>query len=618
MGVSGSGKTTTGQLLASKLELPFFDADDFHPEENIKKMANNEPLNDSDRMPWLTILAESIKEWGSTTGAVLACSALKESYRQLLSEHTKHIDWVYLSGSYETIKSRMEKRAGHYMKASLLQSQFEALEAPDYAINIDIKNTLAHNVEDIIYQLKMTKKSDIGLIGLGVMGKSLSLNLASNNIKIAVYNRSDGGEAHVVSDFLEAHSDLDTISGFTSIEAFVNALSKPRKIIMMIKAGPTIDKVNTQLLPFLEEGDVVIDGGNSHYQDTIRRTEAFNLKGIHFVGCGISGGEEGARKGPSMMVGGSKTAYELVGPILEKISAKDKNHLACCAHVATDGAGHFVKMVHNGIEYAEMQLLAELYALLSTSYDNEEIASVFEEWNSGPLNSFLLEITVDILRKKDEDGYVLDRILDKAQSKGTGSWSSQVALQLGLPNTMMSSAVFSRYISVLKDSRVSYSEKIDPTSSLVYMYFDTLKAAYGFARTINHQQGFYLLKEASKVYKWQLNLSEIARIWTNGCIIRSKFMEDSIDILKRSNNYFEDDQTFDDLVNSEKYCKQLLTYGLNNRVALDAYCNAYNYWIGMTTRDSSASLIQAQRDYFGAHTYQRNDIDSDEYFHTNW
>jgi 6-phosphogluconate dehydrogenase len=418
-------------------------------------------------------------------------------------------------------------------------------------------------------------KTAFGLIGLGVMGKSISLNIADNGFPVSVYNRTSAGEAHIVTDFLEEHTSFKNIQGFTAVAEFTASIERPRKILLMIKAGAAIDSVIEQLIPFLEEGDIIIDGGNSFYKDTIKRTAYLATKKLDFVGCGISGGEEGARKGPSMMPGGTTEVYTHIAPILEKISAKDKNNKPCCVHIGTDGAGHFVKMVHNGIEYAEMQLLAELYALLSKTHNNEEIAVLFSEWNIRSEASYLLEITIAILRKKEDDQYVIDHILDKAKSKGTGSWSSKIALDLGIPSTMISSAVFARSVSSFKEKRTQLANSIPKTEASKSIEVVSLEKAYQFARIVNHQQGFKLIQEASNNYNWNLNLSEIARIWTNGCIIRSQFMETSIEILKENEDYFLDKKTFETLHVCEKYIVEMLQNGLSNRVALDTFSSAY-------------------------------------------
>lgn len=462
-------------------------------------------------------------------------------------------------------------------------------------------------------------KSVFGVIGLGVMGKSLSLNIAENGFDVSVYNRNADGEAHIVPDFLEDNKSFKNISGFTDLEGFVASLETPSKILIMIKAGNAIDAVIEQLLPFLSEGDIMIDGGNSHYLDTKRRSNLLASKNLHFVGCGVSGGEEGARKGPSIMPGGTVEGYKQIAPILEAISAKDKDGKPCCTYIGKDGAGHFIKMVHNGIEYAEMQLLAEVYAILSATKTNYEIAQILAKWNTTNVSSYLLEITIEILQKKEGDHYLLDVILDKAGNKGTGSWSSKTAFDLGSVNTMMASAVFARYISSFKEKRVALSKKLNAQlASFEFLDVDVLLKAYRFARIVNHHQGFELMNLASVENDWKLNLSEIARIWTNGCIIRSNFMEQSVAIFKASESYLEDKVIFNLLKTSENDITETIALSLKNRFPLDTFWSAYNYWISMTSEHLSANLIQAQRDYFGAHTYQRKDDDSKAFYHTNW
>ncbi|MFC4721155.1 NADP-dependent phosphogluconate dehydrogenase [Geojedonia litorea] len=462
-------------------------------------------------------------------------------------------------------------------------------------------------------------KSQFGVIGLGVMGKSLSLNLAENGIDTSVYNRSEGNEAHVVSSFLEHNSSFKNIQGFTNIDQFVASLATPRKILIMVKAGAIIDLVIDQLLPYLSANDIIIDGGNSHYNDTQRRYSDLNKNGIHFIGCGVSGGEEGARKGPSLMPGGHPQSYKLVAPILESIAAKDTKGNPCCTFIGKDGAGHFVKMIHNGMEYAEMQLLAELYALLSTSMTNEVIAELFTSWNNSDLSSYLLEITIDILRKKEGDDYLLDKVLDKAGNKGTGNWSSKTALDLGVPANIMTSALFARYLSAFKTSREQLAKQLNHKKSKgLTPDLKALENAYRMARILNHHQGFQLMQQASDVNSWELNLSEIARIWTNGCIIRSQFMEDSILYLKSSNDLLSHPSIFKTLETTEPDIIHLIQSGMINRVAVDTFWSAYNYWISMTTDRLPANLIQAQRDYFGAHTFERTDAPLNQFFHANW
>lgn len=462
-------------------------------------------------------------------------------------------------------------------------------------------------------------KSFFGVIGLGVMGSSLSLNIAEKGHRLSVYNRNTDGEQDVVSHFLERKDTTMQIQGFTNLKRFISSLERPRKILIMIKAGNAIDALIDELLPLLSEGDILIDGGNSHYVDTQKRCDLLKNENIHFVGCGISGGEEGARKGPSMMPGGNLTSYNTVAPVLESISAKDKNGNPCCTFIGNDGAGHFVKMVHNGIEYAEMQLLAELYQILSVSKSNVEIAAIFREWNNTHLTSYLLEITIAILEKKEEDIFIVDTILDKAGNKGTGSWSSKTAFDVGSVNTMMSSAVFARYISSFKLQRVVLANTLELFNKEERsVNVKALENAYYFAKIINHHQGFELMRMASKEYHWELNFSEIARIWTNGCIIRSNFMEDSMAIFKKNRSYLESRAILKQLTSLEPYVKESISNALENRIPFDSFYAAYNYWIAITTKRLPANLIQAQRDYFGAHTYQKIGASESAFFHTKW
>lgn len=465
----------------------------------------------------------------------------------------------------------------------------------------------------------MEAKSVFGVYGLGVMGSSISLNIADKGYALSVYNRTDAGEETVVKDFMGAQGNRENIQGFTDLKNFVASLQRPRKILVMIKAGPTVDLVLDQLMPMLSKGDVIIDGGNSHYFNTKRRYELARSFGIEFIGAGISGGEEGARKGPSIMPGGTKESYDLVAGILESIAAPDDSGKTCCAYIGPEGSGHFIKMVHNGIEYVEMQLLAEVYALMSINMTYEEIASTLEVWNQGESSSYLLEITVKILRKREEDAYLLDLILDKAGNKGTGSWSSKAALDLGVPSTMMSEAVFARYISSFKEGREKYSKLAasfpDKTES---PDLSLLRNAYHFSRIINHQQGFQLMEMASKTYGWKLKFSEIARIWSNGCIIKSDLMNVLHDCFKEESDLLDMPQMTDHLTKNEKAVKKVLAYGLERRVSLHCFSSAYYYWVDMTTNKLPANLIQAQRDFFGAHTYQRNDRSDDQFFHTKW
>jgi len=372
------------------------------------------------------------------------------------------------------------------------------------------------------------------------------------------------------------------------------------------------------LIPHLSKGDILIDGGNSHFSDTSKRIDYLKSKGVFFVGTGISGGEEGARNGPSIMPGGSKEGYAQIAGVLESISAKDKSNEPCCGYIGPDGAGHFVKMIHNGMEYAEMQFLAEIYGLLRSGMTNDEISAVFREWQKGELSSYLLDISAKILKKKEGNKYLLDLVLDQAGNKGTGCWSSIAALEMGQPTTVMTSALFARYLSSFKNDRSTLALKIDNLPPHEIPDLDQLKNAYLFVKWINHQQGFALIKAYSEEKKWQLNLSEIARIWTNGCIIKSALMEKCVHHFKSAEDLFEIDEITDLLRSKESSVRDILFFGLAKRISLNSISTAYDYWITMTTKQSTANMIQAQRDFFGAHTYQRIDKPEGQFFHSNW
>ncbi|WP_378174996.1 decarboxylating NADP(+)-dependent phosphogluconate dehydrogenase [Aquimarina sp. SS2-1] len=626
-GVSGSGKTTIGKKLAEKLNIPFYDADDFHPENNIKKMSDGFPLNDDDRDPWLQRLATLVKDSHRDQGAVLACSALKKKYRRILqSTNSEYIQWIFLDGDFELIEKRMKFRENHFFKKEMLVSQFEVLEKPDNGIIVDINNITDDILGEIITKLNMNK-SQLGLIGLGVMGKSLAKNLISKNFTLSVYNRHvDNYEVDIAKNFVSEQSKNDTILGFDNLNSFVQSLQQPRIIMLMVNAGKPVDEVITDLMPLLSENDCIIDGGNSHYKFTEDRSQSLAKAGIHFLGVGISGGEEGALNGPSIMPGGSRDAYERSGKILEAIAAKDKENKPCCALIGPEGSGHYVKMVHNGIEYAEMQLLAETYHSLRfyAKKSPDQIANILHNWKSNGLDSYLLEITIDILRKKEGEDFLVDKILDKAGQKGTGGWSTVASLELGMPLSTISESVMARNLSGMKSKRVIASEMYQLAGSQISeddpTFIENLKKAFYAARIINHHIGFELLKEASDEYGWGLNLSEISRIWTNGCIIKSNLMENIW-------NLFAVDHTvslllFPEIVTILKSDIEALTDTvatvLKAGYALPVFSAAAYYFLMYTSSQSSANIIQAQRDYFGAHTYQRVDKPIDEYFHTNW
>ncbi|CAL2061285.1 decarboxylating NADP(+)-dependent phosphogluconate dehydrogenase [Tenacibaculum sp. 190524A05c] len=614
MGVSGCGKSTIGNSLSQKMKIPFIDADDFHPKANIEKMSQGEALTDKDRLPWLQALNAELKTKGESDGAILACSALKEEYRKILSDNITTIQWVFLEGGFDLIKNRIEARSNHFMDATLLQSQFDTLEIPNYGMKVSCEKSPEDITNEIIREMQ---KSAFGIFGIGVMGKSLALNMLDKGVSVSVYNRDEGVEKGMVENFLK-ETDNNNAAGFTELKDFVHSLQTPRKILLMVKAGNVVDVVIDNIVPFLEKGDVLIDGGNSHYKDTERRVNSLKNKQIHFVGLGVSGGEEGALKGPSLMPGGSEEGYSHVASYLNLIAAKDENGNPCCNYIGPNGAGHFVKMVHNGIEYADMQLLAELYALLSVTKSYEEISGIFSKWNEGELSSYLLEITAKILQEKEGNSSLLDLILDKAGNKGTGSWSSVSALELGVPTTMKTAAVFARYTSSFKETRVKLSKDVRSSEINEEMNIDLLERAYDFARTINLQQGLQLIQSASEEYNWNLNLSEICRIWSSGCIIKSEKIKAFSEILKTSNNLFESKEILESLHENETAMPYVIDYSLKTRISIPCFYEAYNYWVAMTTEQSSANMIQAQRDFFGAHKFQRVDAEQDKMFHHNW
>lgn len=619
MGVSGVGKSTIGNLLSKQLNIPFFDGDDFHPEDNILKMANGEALNDNDRLAWLQILNKLAIKQLTDKGCIIVCSALKESYRDILNtDIERKSEWVFLHGSFDQIKERINNRKGHFMSSDLLKSQFDILEEPKNAINVDISLT-PNNIIKVISN-ELLEKSEFGLFGLGVMGKSLSRNLATKGFKISLFNRHvEGLEEDVAKNFKNEFKELSSALPFDSIESFVGSLQKPRKIMLMVNAGKIVDYVIEDLLPFLDAGDIIIDGGNSNYNKTKERFNYLKSKNIHFVGAGVSGGEEGALKGPSIMPGCDKEIYKEIQPFLEAISAKDANNLPCCTHIGTEGSGHFVKMVHNGIEYVEMQLLAEVFVMLKAFGNNpDQIANILESWKE-TTNSYLLEITIDILRKKEGGDWLVNRIMDKAGNKGTGNWTTIATAQLGVPSTMIASALFARYTSFYKEERIIASENFEENKplNLNISTIDILKA-YQFARIINHYQGFKLIQEASKSYKWDLNLSELSRIWTNGCIIKSDLMIELITVFKTTNNMLTNEIIIQKIKTLKPSVKKVVSECILNELPIPNFSESIIFLNSYTVANSSANLIQAQRDYFGAHTYQRIDDTSNKFYHTNW
>lgn len=467
-------------------------------------------------------------------------------------------------------------------------------------------------------------KADIGLIGLAVMGQNLVLNMADRGFTVAVHNRTQSK----VNEFLEGPAKGKSIVGSHDLKEFVESLKRPRKVMLMVKAGAPVDDLIGQLMPFLEPGDVIIDGGNSHFPDTQRRYEELGKKGILFVGAGISGGEEGARHGPSIMPGGNKEAWPLVKGIFQAIAAKSEDGEPCCDWVGEGGAGHYVKMVHNGIEYGDMQLICEAYDLLKrgVKLSYEEMGSLFAKWNQGVLDSYLIEITAEIFNKKDADGKpLLEKILDVAGQKGTGKWTGIDALDRGVPLTLIGEAVFARCLSALKEERVQASSvypepKLKEAVEKVHFCQEVADALYA-SKIISYAQGFMLMKSASEEHDWKLNFGSIALMWRGGCIIRSKFLgkiKQAYEKNPQLKSLLLDPFFVEEITRSIPSWREVVAKGALMGIALPCFGTALSFFDGYRTANLPANLLQAQRDFFGAHTYERIDKPRGQFFHTNW
>ncbi|KAA8754352.1 MULTISPECIES: NADP-dependent phosphogluconate dehydrogenase [Paenibacillus] len=465
-------------------------------------------------------------------------------------------------------------------------------------------------------------KQQIGVIGLAVMGKNLALNIESKGFSVSVYNRSP----EKTNDLLK-EAEGKNLTGSFSIEEFVASLESPRKILIMVQAGKATDATIEQLLPHLDEGDIIIDGGNAYFPDTQRRSKELEDKGIRFIGTGVSGGEEGALKGPSIMPGGQESAYKLVEPILTAISAKVGDD-PCCTYIGPDGAGHYVKMVHNGIEYGDMQLIGEAYHLLKSvlNVSVEELHAIFTEWNQGELDSYLIEITADIFSKYDpETGKpMVDVILDAAGQKGTGKWTSQSALDLGVPLSMITESVFSRFLSAMKDERVAASKILSGPATEAFSgdkkaFIESVRKALFASKIVSYAQGFAQMRAASDEYGWDLKYGNIAMIFRGGCIIRSQFLQN----IKEA--YDKDaalknlllDPYFQNIVESYQGAwREVVAAAVKQGVPVPGFSSALSYYDSYRTERLPANLLQAQRDYFGAHTFKR--VDKEGSFHHNW
>ncbi|QOR65389.1 NADP-dependent phosphogluconate dehydrogenase [Cytobacillus suaedae] len=465
-------------------------------------------------------------------------------------------------------------------------------------------------------------KQQIGVVGLAVMGKNLALNIESRGYSVSVYNRSADKTEEMLKE-----SQGKNVVGTYSVEEFVNSLETPRKILLMVKAGKPTDATIEQLKPYLSKGDILIDGGNTLFVDTQRRNKELSEEGFHFIGTGVSGGEEGALKGPSIMPGGQKEAYELVEPILKAISAKVDGD-PCCTYIGPDGAGHYVKMVHNGIEYGDMQLICESYFLMkhALGLEAQDLHEIFAEWNKGELDSYLIEITADIFTKMDEETGkpLVDLILDTAGQKGTGKWTSQNALDLGVSLPIITESVFARFISALKEERINASKVLSGPEKVAYTgdkkeFIEAVRKALYMSKICSYAQGFAQMRAASDEYDWNLQYGDIAMIFRGGCIIRAAFLQKIKEAYDRDANLpnLLLDAYFKEIVESyQGALREVIGHAITRGIPVPAFSSALAYYDSYRTESLPANLLQAQRDYFGAHTYQR--IDKEGIFHTEW
>jgi 6-phosphogluconate dehydrogenase len=469
------------------------------------------------------------------------------------------------------------------------------------------------------------KKCDIGLIGLAVMGENLVLNMEDHGYSVAVFNRTTSK----VKDFVEGRAKGKNITGCFSVEKLIQNLKTPRKVMLLVKAGKAVDDFIDILLPHLDDGDLIIDGGNSHFPDTIRRTKYVEGKGKLYIGTGVSGGEEGALRGPSIMPGGTPAAWPQVKSIFQAIAAKVADGSPCCEWVGNDGAGHFVKMVHNGIEYGDMQMICEAYWIMKNvlGMTSAEMQPVFTEWNKGELDSYLIEITRDIMAKKDDETgkAMLDVILDTAGQKGTGKWTSQAALDLGIPAQTVAEATFARSMSALKEERLAAAKVLSgPEPSFKgdkKAFVEKIRRALYASKICSYAQGFQLMRAAAAEFKWQLNYGNIALMWRGGCIIRAQFLgriKEAFDKQPDLQNLLMDGYFKDVIDQNQSAWREVIATAITSGLPVPAFSSALAYYDGYRSAVLPANLLQAQRDYFGAHTYERVDKPRGQFFHTNW
>ncbi|WP_406709923.1 NADP-dependent phosphogluconate dehydrogenase [Trueperella pyogenes] len=632
MGVSGSGKTTVAGILQDRWGWQLAEADDFHPQSNIDKMHSGIPLTDYDRWPWL----ETIRTWmteheeaGRST--IVTCSALKKTYRDVLRRGAARVIFMHLDGDHALLASRLATRTDHFMPSSLLDSQFatlEQLQPDELGAVIDIAGTPAQIATTIERKIELMTSpgrmpegsaavsvsragvavADVGVYGLGTMGSALARNLAGH-FTTAVMNVDSAR----TDRFMALHgSEGDFVATASSAE-FIAALRRPRKILLVVTAGVAVDSVIAQLSAYLESGDIVVDMGNSHFEDTRRREALLRQRGIRFVGCGISGGERGALNGPALMVGGTAAAWEQLKPILEPIAARADDGASCAVHVGADGAGHLAKIVHNGIEYAQMEVIAEVYHLLrrTLGLTNRQAADVFEQWNRGELNSYLLEISAAVLRA-GADGDFIEQISDRASHKGTGAWSTMIGVDLGVDVSMLAGALFARFASTSRlRGKLGYAAGTAAGQSGVGVHdaggeltTDDLRQAMWLAKLVSYVQGLEVIRAASERYGWNIDLAGVCRGWRAGCIIRCAMLDELSELLE-----FGDPMGV--LVKNAERVLGLLpalrkvigAAGAAQSPAADLAA-ALAYLDQAREQRLPTALIQAQRDFFGAHGFE--------------
>ena len=666
MGVSGSGKTTIAGILQDRWGWEFAEADEFHPQANIVKMQSGTPLTDADRWPWLELIRQWMTEQekqGKST--IITCSALKRSYRDLLRKGAAGVVFMHLDGDRMLLANRLAARTNHFMPTSLLESQYatlEPLQEDEIGTVIDIAGTpaqIATQIENKLVQLVeaakivqtrttlssvpetspdqtsavQTTSAQVGLYGLGVMGTALSRNLARHGLRTAVMNL----DYAQTEQFIAVHGTEGEFIPAANIADFVASLERPRKILVMVTAGAPVDSVLSQLTEHLESGDLIVDMGNSHFLDTRRREVDLRQKGIYFIGCGTSGGESGALNGPALMLGGAPEAFQLIASIFTAIAARTEIGETCANYVGADGAGHLTKTLHNGIEYADMEVIAEIYQILRSANGmaNSQISQVFKQWNRGKLNSYLLEISAKILQYSTDGEDFIEKISDIAAHKGTGAWSSVIGIELGVDLTMLSASLSARFSSAAQ-LRKQWKELLqDEALTENGVYFtdgsacnlasdglgcnpDDLREALLLAKLVAYTQGLSVIAAASNKYGWGIDLAQVCRGWRAGCIIRGEMLDEFANILAAD----ADPNAL--ILRNYQLVQQLLpalrkVVGAANlaQIPVPALSAALIYLDTLNARRLPTALIQAQRDYFGAHGFARIDREGTG-FHGPW